>query len=66
MKNIRYDEKTAKRDHKRTCDLTGVKIEKGDRFVESVVADGRDLTGGRGDEHHHLHNQDKRENHRLR
>ena len=29
MKNIRYDEKTAKRDHKRTCDLTGVKIESG-------------------------------------
>jgi len=37
---LRYEHKIAKRNHRTVCDMTGVPIEKGDRFVDSVTADG--------------------------
>ena len=42
MKTVRYEEKTAKRDHKRRCDMSGALIKKGDRYFESFTVDGRD------------------------
>ena len=43
MTTLRYERKTAKRNHKTACDMTGVPIEKGDRYFYGVFVDGRDL-----------------------
>lgn len=43
MTTLRYETKIAKRDHKTTCEMSGVPIEKGDRFFEGAWVDGRDL-----------------------
>lgn len=43
MTTLRYNVRTAKRDHERRCYLSGLPIEKGDRYFEGVTVDGRDF-----------------------
>ena len=43
MRCLRYEIKTAKRKHKIRCEMTGLPIEKGDRYITSAGVDGRDF-----------------------
>lgn len=40
---LRYERKIAKRNHRRRCEMTGLPIEKGDRFFVGVFVDGGDF-----------------------
>lgn len=44
METLRYEHKFAKRDHKSRCEMTGLRIEKGDRFFEGAWKDGYGLS----------------------